>query len=287
MADRLKIAILLNAQPIPESYDIGKDGICIEKRLVTDLLSAEAKAIAEAKALKAEKVTVITYGCQNHDDLLKKALALGADDAVHIGKADWAYEPDVKIVAAALKSVVKDYDLLIMADLGNSLYGSELSVACAVALSRNCFNGVMEYAVNGDTLRLKRKLEDGKRQEVLAKMPAVIGVLPDKEYCAYYSLTGKLNAESKEIDRFDISYSLLAHQLGIKLKTDYWQKSTLKPQTKLVWKPDANLTGPQRLNSMVTGEVEVKHGEVVEGSAKECVDKIVDYLRVNNFIEEA
>ena len=285
MAKQLKIAVLLNAQPLPESYDVGKDGICIEKRLVTDLLTAEAKAIAEAKAMNCQKLSVIAYGCQNHDVLLKKALALGADGAVQIGRSDWATEPDVRITAEAVKAVVADYDLLIIADLGSSLQGADLSVACAVALGWSCFNGVMNYAVAEDSLTVKRKLEDGKRQEVMVKLPAVIGVLPDKEYCAYYSLEGKLAASEKEILSYDVSYSLLAKQLGIGLTTDYWQKSTLKPQTKLVWQPDSQLSGGHRLNSMVTGEVEAKHGVVVEGTANECADKIVEYLLANKFIE--
>lgn len=286
MTDVLKIAILLNAQPITESYDIGKDGICIEKRLVYDLLSAEAKAIAQAKQLNAEKITVIGYGCQRHDEILKKALALGANEAVHIGKDDWVLCPDVRIIAAALKDIVKDYDLLIMADLGNSVYGFELSVACAVALGWNCFNGVMEYTVNAESIKLKRKLENGKRQDVLTGIPAVIGVLSDKEYCAYYSLAGKLYAESKETEIYDISYALLSRRLGIKPLTDCWQKSVLKPYTKAVWKPDSGLTGPQRLNSMVNGEVEAKHGEMVSGSVNECSERIIKYLCENNFIEK-
>ena len=287
MAKKLKIAILLSGEPLLESYDIGKDGICIEKRLIQDLTAAEEEAIEHAKAMNPEKITAIAWGCLNQNNLLRKALALGADEAIWIGKGDWSDKPEPGIIAEAVKSVAADYDLVLMGDLGSSIHGSELSVACAVALGWRCFNGIMSYEISDNGVALKRKLEDGKRQEVLADLPVVLGVLPDNEYCAYYSLAGKLAAESAEIEHFDISYALLARQIGAKLETDYWQKSTLKPQTKVVWQPDSHLSGGQRLAAMVNGEVEAKHGVVVNGTAKECADKIVEYLLENKFIENA
>jgi electron transfer flavoprotein alpha/beta subunit len=287
MSEKLKIAILINSDPLWESYDIGKDGIAIEKRLVTDVSVAEAKAITEAKSLQPEKITVITYGCQNRDGLLRKALALGADEAIYIGKNDWAKEPDVRITAKALQQVIADYDLLVLADKGNNIYGSELSVACAVALGWQCFNGVISYNVDNKKVSLKRKLEEGKRQEITANLPVVIGFLEDKEYCPYYSLAGKMLASEKIVENFDISYSLLANQLGVSsLPTEYWQKSHLKPQTKIVWQPDANLSGAKRLDAMINGEVEIKHGVKIEGTAEECVDQIIKYLLDSGFIQE-
>ncbi|MGI5825434.1 MAG: hypothetical protein ACOX7J_07670 [Bacillota bacterium] len=287
MPKNLKIAVLLNAEPLLESYDIGKDGMAIQKRLVSDLLASEAKAIAEAKAMQAAKVTVIACGCKNLDEILRKALALGADEAIQIGQKNWAKKPDVRIIALALKEVIAGYDLLVTADTGNSLCGSELSAACALALGCNCFNGVMSYQITENALSLKRKLEDGRRQEVWDELPAVIGVLPEKEYCAYYSLAGKLAAAEKEICRFNISYSLLAKQIkGLNLQTEYWQKDQLRPQTKLVWRPDSCLSGTGRLDAMINGETEIKHGVRVEGSAEECADQIVRYLLDSGLIEE-
>lgn len=288
ITEKLKIAVLLNAEPLPESYDIGKDGMAIEKRLVVDLSAAEAKAVAEAKKLQPQKVTALTYGYQEQTELLKKALALGADEAIHIGRYDWAVTPDPAIIAEALKEVIGDYDVLIMADSGSSLCGSEISVACAFALGWSCFNGIMSYKAEEKAISLKRKLEDGKRQEVSAVYPVVIGVLPDKEYCPYYTLAGKMTAEEKGISVYDISYSMLAKQLGIgTLVTDYWQKDHLKPQTKLVWRPDSKLSGAGRLQAMITGEVETKHGIKAEGSPEQCAEAIIKYLLDNNFIAEA
>ena len=287
MAEELKIAVLLNAEPLPESYDIGKDGMAIEKRLVVDLLSSEAKAIAEAKKLQPQKITAITYGYKKQAELLKKALAVGADEAIHIGRYDWAVNPNPAVIAEALKELIGDYDLLIMADSGSSICGSEISVACAFALGWSCFNGVMSYEAAENGINLKRKLEDGKRQEITASFPVVIGVLPNKEYCSYYTLAGKLAAEEKGIEVYDISYSMLAKQLGIgTLVTDYWQKDHLKPQTKLVWHPDSKLSGAGRLQAMITGEVETKHGIKAEGTPEECADAIIKYLLENNFIAE-
>lgn len=287
MAKKLKIAILLSGEPLLESYDIGKDGICIEKRLIQDLSAAEEASIEQARSMNPEKITAIAWGCLSQANLLRKALALGADEAIWIGKEDWSDKPDTRIIAEAVKSVVADYDLLLTADMGSSLYGSELSVACAVALGWRCFNGIMSYEVGEDNVTAKRKLEDGKRQEVLADLPVVLGILSDNEYCAYYSLQGKLAAENTEVEHLDISYAMLARQIGVQLETDYWQKSTLRPQTKVVWQPDARLSGGQRLDAMINGEVEAKHGVVVNGTAKECADKIVEYLLENKIIENA
>lgn len=287
MAEKLKIAILLSGEPLLESYDIGKDGICIEKRLIQDLSAAEEAAIEQARSMNPDKITAIACGCLSQENLLRKALALGADEAVWIGKGDWSDQPDARIIAEAVKLAVAGYDLLLTADLGSSLYGSELSVACAAALGWRCFNGIMSYEVGDNDVVVKRKLEDGKRQEVRADLPVALGILSDNEYCAYYSLDGKLAAENAEVEHLDISYAMLARKIGIALETEYWQKSTLRPHTKVVWQPDARLSGGQRLDAMINGEVETKHGVVVKGNAADCVEKIVEYLLENKIIEPA
>ena len=251
MTKEWNIAVLLRNEPISASYDIGKDGAPLEKRLVKDLLSAEVKAIEKSCSLPGAHVTTLAWGSEEPTELLKKSLALGADEAVWIGQADWPRDADVRVVAESLKPIAAEYDLLLLADTGSSTAGSALAAAVALALGAPSFEGVLDYTARESGILLKRKLEEGRRQEIFASLPLVLGLLPDSATTSYYTLAGKLTAAEKTIYSYPVSYRVLARKANISLaRTAYWQKKPLRPQTKQIWQPDPTLSGGMRKRTL-------------------------------------
>lgn len=287
MTKEWNIAVLLRNEPVPASYDIGKDGAPLEKRLVKDLLSAEVKAIQKSRALPGAHITALAWGSEEPKELLKKSLALGADEAIWIGREDWPQNANVRVIAESLKQIAADYDLLLLADVGSDTAGSALAAAVALSLGCRSFEGVMDYAMAESGLLLKRKLEEGRRQEIFAPLPLVLGLLPDPSVQAYYTLTGKLTAAEKEICAYPVSYRVLARKTAIPLTgAVYWRKKTLRPRTKQVWQPEAILSGSGRLDAMITGETEPKHGKRIEGTAEECAEQLLRYLLAEAFLKK-
>ncbi len=284
----IKIAVYLCGQPLPASYSIGKDGRPLQQRLVTDLWPAEQEALRLAASWQARKITVVTAGYQGQEALLRKALALGATEAVQIGGADWPLEPDPRLVAAAVKAVLEDdYHMLLCADTGNSLTGIAQTAAFGKALGCPAVSGVFTIE-QSEICKVSRKLEKGKRQQLQVRLPAVLALLPGSGPLAPPSMEAQLAALEKPLWQEPLAYSLLSRQVkGLREETDAWQTSALRPQTKAVWQPDSALSGGQRLEAMAHGAIEARHGKQISGTTGECAAGIIDYLLQEGLIEPA
>src|SRR6201985_3464973 len=167
----------------------------------------DANAVEEALRLKGDsdtEVVAVSLGPQKALDSLRKALAMGADRAVLVS-ADAAAGSDLvatsRLLAAALEK--EEADLVLFGQQASDADGAVLWAAVAERLRRPVVSQAMELAVDGDSVRVKRKTEFGY-DTLEASLPAVVAVSDAINEPRYPSLKGIMGAKKKPQDTLSL-----------------------------------------------------------------------------------
>lgn len=135
-----------------------KDGVTFIMN-PTDEWYALVRAI-EVKEKSGGSVTVIHVGDASADQIIRKALAIGADDAVRID----AEPTDAGFVAAQIAAYAKDqaYDLIITGKETIDYNGSVLGGFIAEHLDLPYVSLATKLDLEGSTATIEREIEGGK-----------------------------------------------------------------------------------------------------------------------------
>lgn len=118
------------------------------------------------------QVTVLTVGGADTEPTLRKALAIGANDAIRID----ADPTDGYFVAKQIAEVVKEnqYDLVIAGRESIDYNGGQVPGMVAAMLNMPFVNACVGLEVEGDSASLIREIDGGK-EKLTAKLPLVVG----------------------------------------------------------------------------------------------------------------
>lgn len=145
-------------------------------------------------------VTVIGLGPADADDVLRRALAVGA---TAVRRLDASPELDSRTVALAIAALVADADLVVCGDYSidrgtgsvPAFVAAELGVAQALGLVE------IDTATAADPpLRALRRLDGGRRELLDVPIPAVVSVEGSVARLRRAPLTASLSARSTPID---------------------------------------------------------------------------------------
>lgn len=132
---------------------------------------ALTRALELKDAGAVEKITVANVGTKITEPTLRKALAVGADEAIRID----AEPSDAFYVATQLTQVAKDYDL-IMAGIESSDYnGSGVGGMLAEMLGVNSVSAVSGIEIENGNMTIHRDI-DGGSQTLTVPTPLVVVV---------------------------------------------------------------------------------------------------------------
>jgi electron transfer flavoprotein beta subunit len=135
-----------------------------------ELALTRALELKEDASNPISQVTVITVGLVGAEPTIRKALAIGADDAIRINSdAKDSYE-----VAAEIAEVAKSesFDLILCGIESSDYNGSAVGGMLAEYLNLPSISGVSGMNFKGDDLVFNRDI-DGGFEEVSVNMPAV------------------------------------------------------------------------------------------------------------------
>lgn len=125
----------------------------------------------ELKEAQGGQVTIITVGPATDDAIIRKALAIGADDAVRIdAPATDAYFAAMQIAAYAKE---KNYELILTGKETIDYNGSQVGGMLAEALGLPYIAVATKLAVDGSTVQCEREIVGGV-QEVEVQVPVVV-----------------------------------------------------------------------------------------------------------------
>jgi electron transfer flavoprotein beta subunit len=184
----------------PDGEDIERAGV----KMVVDPF--DEFAIEQAVRLKekrsdVESVTALIVGPAQAAEAMRTALAVGADDGIHL-KDDAFEKLDELQMAAVLGAVIKDggYDLVIRGKQEIDLDSGQLGPALAEALDWPHVGAVtrFEMADDGKSFIAHRRIE-GAEERVEVQLPALITA--EKGLCEmrYPSLPNLMKAKKKPV----------------------------------------------------------------------------------------
>ena len=124
------------------------------------------------KEKQGATVTVVNVGGAETEPTLRKALAIGADDAIRINVA----ATDGFVVAKELAAVVKagGYDLVLAGKESADYNGQMVPGMLASLVAYNFINGCVDLEVEDTNVAVKREI-DGGNETISTSLPLVIG----------------------------------------------------------------------------------------------------------------
>lgn len=127
-------------------------------------------------------VTVVTVGNATTEPTLRKALAIGADDAIRVN----VEATDAFVVANELAEIVKKgaYDLILTGKESIDYNGGMVPGLMAGFLDYNFVNGCIGLEIEGETATILREIDGGK-ETLKGKLPLIIagqkGLVEEKD----------------------------------------------------------------------------------------------------------
>jgi len=213
----------------------------------------DAYALEEALRQKEKnggEVVVITAGPARSQQVLREALAKGADRAIHLEDERFV-TLDAFNIARAFAEAIKDesFDLIFTGLQSDDFGYAQTGVLLAELLGWAHATIIMQIEAKPDGIRVKRELESGFFQYVEMPLPSVLTIQSGINKLRYATLIGIKQAKNKPMRKvsFDeVSTALRPNQLNIERL--YIPKKT-------------------------------KQTEVIQGSAQEVAKKLVAKLR--------
>ncbi|NNG66487.1 electron transfer flavoprotein subunit beta/FixA family protein [Caldanaerobacter subterraneus] len=252
--------IIVCIKQVPNTSEVKIDPVTktLIREGVPSIINPEDKnALEEAIRIRERyggKVTVITMGPQQAEEALREALAMGADEAYLLCDKVFA-GADTCATAKTLATMIKklEYDLVFCGRQAIDGDTAQVGPQLAEQLGIPQVTYIKEIKIEGDSLIVKRTLEDGY-EVIKVKMPVLLTATKELNTPRYPSIKRIFEAyREKEVK------IVTASELGI------------DPQ-------EVGLKGsPTRVIATTTPETE-RAGEIFTGNVKECVQNLVQRL---------
>jgi electron transfer flavoprotein beta subunit len=168
-----------------------------------ELNEPDAYALEEALRLKEKhggEVVVCSAGPARAGQVIREALARGADRAIHV-ESDGLASADAVTVADALAAAIRDeaFDLVLTGLQSDDQGFGQVGVVLAETLGMPHATIIMEVQVSESGLRVKRELEGGWFQWMALPLPALLTIQSGINQLRYATLKGIMAAKKKEI----------------------------------------------------------------------------------------
>ncbi len=230
------------------------------------------------------RVMAMSLGGKDAEEALRWCLAAGAQRVLRIwDKA--LEEADLlgrgKALAAALAR--SKPELVLCGDGCLDQINSALPGVVAAAAGMAYVPGVtkLEKVEAGKAIVIRR-LEKGKRERVIIRLPALVAIEDGGSAPAYYAdLPGAVTAFTVAVPCKGLAcLGLSAERVGSRgAKVHNTLLRVARPVVTRPVTPDPGLPAEQRLRKILSGGIVRKQGEVITGSAEQLADKIVEFLR--------
>ncbi|MGN0002334.1 MAG: electron transfer flavoprotein subunit beta/FixA family protein [Sphingobacterium composti] len=158
---------------------------------------ALAKAIELTNGGENGSVTVITVGEATTEATIRKALAIGADNAVRIN----AIPADAWFVANQIADYAKknSFDLILTGRESIDYNGAQVGAMVAELLSLPSVSIAKSISIDGNQVNIEREIEGGK-EVISATLPLVIGTAEGVAEPKIPNMRGIMAARSKPLD---------------------------------------------------------------------------------------
>ena len=162
----------------------------------------DANALEEAVRLKEQrgaKVVAVSVGDDGARDALRRSIAIGASEAVHVEDApDLDSSSVAEVLAAAIRKLAP-FDLVLCGRQASDTDGGQALFALAELLGLPAVSPIRKIVeVEDGALVVERITEDGT-QQVRVELPALLGVSSEVNQPRYPAMKGVLIAKRAQI----------------------------------------------------------------------------------------
>lgn len=198
--------IVVCVKQVPDTNEVKLDPVkgTLIREGIPSIMNPDDKAGLEAalqiKDLNGAKVTLVSMGPPQAEEVLREGLAMGADEAILItdrafgGSDTWATSTTL---AAAIKQL--DYDLIITGRQAIDGDTAQVGPQIAEHLGLTNVSYVEEIKVENDHIIVKRQFED-RYHLIKTKMPCLITALGEMNKPRYMTPGGIFDAyRNKEV----------------------------------------------------------------------------------------
>ena len=217
----MKILVCMKQVPQKDApLKLNESGTWIREDVSYEVNEPDAYALEEALRQKEKhggEVVVITAGPTRAQQVLREALAKGADRAIHL--EDNAFVGlDALSTAHAFAAAIKDEQFdLIFTGLQSDDYGfAQTGVVLAELLGWPHATIIMQIEKTGSGIKVKRELEAGYFQFVEMPLPAVLTIQSGINKLRYATLIGIKQAKNKPLRK--VSLAEVQQALGTNLQ---------------------------------------------------------------------
>jgi electron transfer flavoprotein beta subunit len=250
------VRILVCMKQVPQKdapLKLNESGTWIREDVSYEVNEPDAYALEEALRQKEKhggEVVVITAGPARAQQVLREALAKGADRAIHLEDSDFV-GLDAFNTAGAFAASIKDEQFdLIFTGLQSDDYGfAQTGVVLAELLGWPHATIIMQIEKKDGGIRVKRELEAGFFQYVEMPLPAVLTIQSGINKLRYATLIGIKQAKNKPLKK--VTMAEVQSALGPNLQ-----------QIRRLYIPE-----------------KTKKTELLQGGPAEVAKKLVDKLR--------
>lgn len=157
-------------------------------------------ALARAVELKEQSggsITVLNVGEAETEPTLRKALAIGADDAIRVN----SFPRDSFFVANQIASVAKEgnYDLILMGRESIDFNSGVVHGMVGELLGIPSLSPIMTLEIDGNTAKMSREIEGGK-EYLEAELPLVLGCQEPIAEWKIPNMRGIMTARTKPLN---------------------------------------------------------------------------------------
>ena len=205
----MDVVVCVKNVPFTQDVDLVPDAA--KKAVRTDNLvyvinEWDNYAVEEAVQLKERVggiVTAVTLGNEEDEEVLRRCLAMGADEAVRIDPGD--LEPDAFTMAALLAAVVKTlpHDLVLTGVQADDMNHGIVGGLVAERLGLPHAAVVDGLTVEDRMARVSIELEGGQEEICRVPLPALFSIQTGINEPRYVSIMGIRKAAKKEIQVVD------------------------------------------------------------------------------------
>lgn len=199
--------ILVCAKQVPNTNEVRIDpvkGTLIREGVESILNPDDANALEEALRIKDKhenaRITVLSMGPAQADDMLRECLAMGADEAVLVsdrafgGSDTWATS---NTISAAIKKA-GEFDIIFAGRQAIDGDTAQVGPQIAENLGLPQVTYVQDLEISGDEVIVQRQLENGY-EIIKVGMPVLLTAVKELNKPRYMDVKGIYDAYQKEI----------------------------------------------------------------------------------------
>ncbi|HEU5400039.1 MAG TPA: electron transfer flavoprotein subunit beta/FixA family protein [Terriglobales bacterium] len=213
----MKILVCMKQVPQKDApLKLNESGTWIREDVSYEVNEPDAYALEEALRQREKhkgEVVVVTAGPARAQQVLREALAKGADRAIHLEDDRFAHL-DSYNVARAIAAAIKDeqFDLVFTGLQSDDFGAAQTGVILAELLGWPHATIIMQIEKTDGGIRVKRELEAGYFQFVDMPLPAVLTIQSGINKLRYATLIGIKQAKNKPLRK--VTWDEVAAALG-------------------------------------------------------------------------